>query len=166
MERLNETATAMVEKVHDDATNTDMYIYSCTNIEKSNTTFTTNADWNVTENENYMVIPDDKLNDPKWVRNAVVEGYVLIQEFDKENNKFFDTSVSVTTRINEIPDEIGLKKAEAKYEADMKLINKKDRQYDTELAKFETERNAIKEEIDTLKTVAKENVDRTFKLFS
>ena len=59
-----------------------------------------------------------------------------------------------------------VKKAEAEYEADMKKINRKDKQYDTELAACETERNAIKEECDTLKNVAKENVDRTFKLFS
>ena len=38
--------------------------------------------------------------------------------------------------------------------------------YDTDLAALETERNAIKSEIETLKTVSKENVERTFKLFS
>ena len=48
----------------------------------------------------------------------------------------------------------------------MKRIDMKDRRYDAELAKFETERNAVKQEMDTLKTVAKDNVDRTFKLFS
>ncbi len=59
-----------------------------------------------------------------------------------------------------------LKKAEAKYEADMKRIDLKDRKYDTDLAAMETERNAVKEEMETLKTVAKDNVERTFKLFS
>ena len=34
------------------------------------------------------------------------------------------------------------------------------------LAALDTERNAIKQEMETLKTVAKENVERTFKLFS
>ena len=166
MEGMNDTPKVTVTQVRDDATNTIKEVYSVTNINKSNTTYSTNPDWNVQENDNYIVIPDNKINDPKWLRNAVVEGYVLIQEFDKEDNKFFDTSVSVTTKINEIKDEKGVKKAEAEYEADMKKIDKKDRQYDTELAACETERNAIKEEVDTLKTVAKENVDRTFKLFS
>ena len=77
-----------------------------------------------------------------------------------------NTSVSVETYMMEVKDQREVKKAEAQYEADMKKIDKKDRQYDTELAACETERNAIKEEVDTLKTVAKENVDRTFKLFS
>lgn len=166
MEGINDTPKVMTEVVHDDANDVDLYIYSCTNKNKSNTTYSTNADWNVEENENYMVIPDDKLNDPKWLRNAVVEGFVLIQEFDKENNNFFDTSVSVTTRIHELQDETGVKKAEAQYEADMKKIDRKDRYYDTEIAKCENERSAIINELDSLKNVAKENVDRTFKLFS
>ena len=57
------------------------------------------------------------------------------------------------------------KKAEAKYEADMRKINQKDKKFDTELAAMDAERNAVKTEMDTLKSVAKENVDRTFKLF-
>ena len=58
------------------------------------------------------------------------------------------------------------KKAEAKYEADMRKIDAKDKKFDTDIAALEQERNAIKTEIDTLKTVAKDNVERTFKLFS
>jgi len=41
----------------------------------------------------------------------------------------------------------------------------KDRKYDYDLAALDNERNAIKNEMETLKTVAKDNVDRTFKLF-
>ena len=76
------------------------------------------------------------------------------------------TSLSSSTKIQEVSDEINLKKAEAQYEADMNRINSKDARYDNELSQLETERNAIKQEIDTLKNVAKENVDRTFKIFS
>lgn len=79
---------------------------------------------------------------------------------------FGDTSVSTSTKLQEITDEVGLKKAEAKYEADMNKINKKDTRFDTELAQLETERNALKEEMEALKNVAKENVDRTFKIFT
>lgn len=79
---------------------------------------------------------------------------------------FGDTSVATSTKLQEVSDELGLKKAEAKYEADMNKINKKDTRFDTELAQLETERNAIKEEMEALKNVAKENVDRTFKVFT
>ena len=78
----------------------------------------------------------------------------------------YETSVSTNTGLQEVTDEVNLKKAEAKYEADMKRIDLKDRKYDTDLAALDTERNAIKQEMETLKTVAKDNVERTFKLFS
>lgn len=91
---------------------------------------------------------------------------VLDGETDAVAYKVFkDTSVSTSTLIQEVSDEKELKKAEAEYEANMNRINKKDTRYDTELSQLETERNAIKEEIETLKTVAKDNVDRTFKIF-
>ena len=48
----------------------------------------------------------------------------------------------------------------------MRKIDMKDRKFDQDLAALEAERNAIKQEMETLKTVAKENVERTFKLFS
>ena len=78
----------------------------------------------------------------------------------------YETSISTNTGLQEVSDEVELRKAEAKYEADMKKIDNKDRKFDTDLAALDTERNAIKQEMETLKTVAKENVERTFKLFS
>ena len=87
--------------------------------------------------------------------------------FDDYFYKLFEkTSISTSTKIQEVSDEMNLKKAEAIYEADMNRINSKDARYDTELSQLETERNAIKQEMETLKNVAKENVDRTFKIFS
>ena len=78
----------------------------------------------------------------------------------------YETSISTNTGLQEVSDEVELRKAEAKYEADMKKIDNKDRKFDTDLAALDTERNAIKQEMETLKSVAKENVERTFKLFS
>ncbi len=78
----------------------------------------------------------------------------------------YEVNVATDTGLQEVSDETDLKKAEAKYEADMRKINNKDKKFDTDLASLEAERNAIKTEIDTLKSVAKDNVDRTYKLFT
>lgn len=120
--------------------------------------------------------PTISTNIEQALTNVINSGYVTIVQADSDGNfadptdtvvfPNFETSVSTNTNLQEITDEIALKKAEAKYEADMKRIDMKDRKYDSDLAALETERNAIKQEIDTLKTVAKDNVDRTFKLFS
>lgn len=78
----------------------------------------------------------------------------------------YETSVAINTGLREVNNESLLRKAEAEYESSMKKIDMKDRKYDQDLAALDAERNAIKSEIETLKSVAKENVDRTFKLFS
>ncbi len=135
------------------------------------------------------VVTDEQASSYKWLVNMANSGEAVFTTFDPskvddfanmseaEINNMTDeeyndlmgiknTSVSIETYMMEVKDQKDVKKAEAEYEADMKKINRKDKQYDTELAACETERNAIKEECDTLKNVAKENVDRTFKLFS
>ncbi len=135
------------------------------------------------------VVTDEQASSYKWLVNMANSGEAVFTTFDPSKVEVFanmseaeinnmtdeeyndlmgikNTSVSVETYMMEVKDQKDVKKAEAEYEADMKKINRKDKQYDTELAACETERNAIKEECDTLKNVAKENVDRTFKLFS
>ena len=135
------------------------------------------------------VVTDEQASSYKWLVNMANSGEAVFTTFDPSKVEVFanmsdaeinnmtdeeynelmsikNTSVSVETFMMEVKDKKDVKKAEAEYEADMKKINRKDKQYDTELAACETERNAIKEECDTLKNVAKENVDRTFKLFS
>ena len=103
-----------------------------------------------------------------------VSTLALTKEETVYTNLNYDGTVEKTIVNNHISDldkgkvtdDTELKKAEAKYEADMRKINAKDKKFDTDLAALEQERNAIKTEMDTLKTVAKDNVDRTFKLFS
>lgn len=104
-------------------------------------------------------------DDSAWFTNMLNSGFLYI--FKKDiNGNFYQTNLATDTNLQEIPNEIDIKKAEAKYEASMRKINAKDKKFDTDLAALESERNAIKTEMETLKNVAKDNVDRTFKLFS
>ena len=120
----------------------------------------------IVEDTNFI---DGYENSSEWLTNMILTGTAILSRLETDrngNSSYVDTSVATETALREVQDENNLKKAEAKYEAAMKQIDKKDRRYDTELARFEAERNATKTEIETLKTVAKENTDRTFKLFS
>jgi len=133
------------------------------------------------ENQNCDLSSGEKIKisklTPSVLSNLLNSGLFLLTQYgnggdhddsetDYENFLESFTSVSTNTGLQEVSDESALRKAEAKYEADMKKIDNKDKKYDTDLAALETERTAIKEEMETLKTVAKENVERTFKLFS
>lgn len=135
------------------------------------------------------VVTEEQAASVDFLTNMVTEGQAVFTTFDpsqvqkladlteaqinamtdkeyEEMMGIVNTSVATNTSLREVSNEINVKKAEAKYEADMKEINKKDTKYDTQLSACETERNAIKEEVDSLKNVIKDNVDRTFKLFS
>ena len=63
-------------------------------------------------------------------------------------------------------DEKKLKKAEAEYEHGLELINRKDTKFDTELSELETERTTITTEMDSIKRVRDDNIERTFGIFS
>ena len=120
----------------------------------------------ITAAKGVEIMPANMINNRTYLYNIINSGYVYLKELDNKHNEWVDSSVATSTDLREVSDEVLLKKAEAKYEADMKRIDLKERKYDHDLAAIETERNAIKQEMETLKTVAKDNVERTFKLFS
>ncbi|MBQ6516289.1 hypothetical protein IJI31_03820 [bacterium] len=89
-----------------------------------------------------------------------------IHSYTVQMHEFASSTVSTDTQMGEAADEVELAKAEVEYESDMKKINAKDKRYDTELSTLENQRSAMKEEMESMKTVIKENIDRTFKIFS
>lgn len=118
----------------------------------------------------YAPNPDiaEQFNNPVYLTNMLQEGFIVLHKMtgDGVTAKAEEVNVAIDTSLQEATDELDLKKAEARYEADMRKINAKDKKFDVDIAALEQERNAIKTEMDTLKTVAKDNVERTFKLFS
>ena len=99
----------------------------------------------------------------------VNSGRVLIDVYDENKKEWSETSVATSTNQNylqEVQDEADLKKAEAKYEHELGIINQKDTKFDKDLSKLETERNAMKTQMDAIKTVRNDNIERTFGIFS
>ena len=135
------------------------------------------------------IVTEEQANSTEYLKNIIEIGEAVLTTFnpgaidellkytpeqiismdESEYNDvmgIINTSVATDTLVIEAQNKKDLKRAEAEYEAKMKIINKKDRQYDTELSAVESERSAIKEEMDTLKSVIKENSELSFKLFS
>ena len=122
---------------------------------------------------------DQAANDSDWLKKMIESGVFTIstvEEIDEDDDgvkdyaKFSATSPSSDTNLaytttSEI-DSTALKKAEAKYENDMRKINKKDKQFDLDLSKLETERSALTTQYDSIKKVIEDNIDRTFGIFS
>ena len=59
-----------------------------------------------------------------------------------------------------------VRKAQAKYEAEKTKLNQKETRIDLKMEDLETEQSAIEKMIESIKNVEKENIDRTFKLWS
>ncbi len=128
------------------------------------------------------IIDDEQAYSTNWLTNMINCGLAQFAYLDidsaleKQNDgsivinsqkmNIVGTSIANETSLQEVQDTEMLKKAEATYEANMRKINRKETKIDTDLSQLEAERTAIKTEQDTLKNVAKENVDLTFKLFS
>jgi len=108
-----------------------------------------------------------------WLTNMIQAGQLSIESIviDKEGNANItgvsvaaDSDLAYTAKTQ--VDKVAMAKAEAKYEYDMKLIDKKDQKYDLELSKLDTERTALTKEYDSIKKVASDNIERTFGIFS
>ncbi len=112
-------------------------------------------------------VSGEKGND--WFNNMVKTGRVIISEWNPDAKEWQDTSVATSTNVNylqEVSDDTDLKKAEAEYEHELDVINTKDTKFDQDLSKLETERTAIKTEIDSISQVRDDNIERTFGIFS
>ena len=79
---------------------------------------------------------------------------------------YFDTSTSSNTQLAIEADQTELAKAEAEYNAKTLKINNKEKLLDNDLKALDTEHNALTTEQDSIKSLIKENVDKTFNLFS
>lgn len=106
-----------------------------------------------------------------WFQNMVESGMVSIMIWDDTgaSNEWSETSVATSTSNNylqELQDDKDLKKAEAKYEHELGIINDKDTKFDNDLNNLETERTSITTEMESIEKVRDDNIDRTFGIFS
>lgn len=114
----------------------------------------------------------DAKTDAEWLTSMIASGLMsisLITE-DKEGIHFDGTAPSSDQNLQYMEaskiDSAAVKKAEAKYEHDLKVIDRKDKKFDLDLSKLDTERNALKTEYDSVKKVIQDNIERTFGIFS
>lgn len=113
-------------------------------------------------------------NDSDWLTSMVGYGNVGIYTLSKDETasrgyKMEQTSTSTSTILCDTAitsmDNTELKRAEAEYNKELKDLNRKETQLDLNLEDLETERTAITTEIDSVKQIIDDNIDRTFGIF-
>ena len=117
---------------------------------------------------------DDFGQDKEMLNSMMQSGRITVDvvEIDKSTGQIKDSATTVggDSRLayteSSTIDKRALAKAEAEYEHTMKQIDRKDKRYDMDLNKLETERTALTTEYDSVKKVIQDNIERTFKIFS
>lgn len=114
----------------------------------------------------------DYANDSEFLTKMVESGRItvslvafkngIVDENITSSSSDSNLTMSNTSDVNGTE----LKKAEAEYEHTLKKISHKDKQYDMDLNRLETERTALTTEYDSVKKVVQDNIERTFKIFS
>ena len=113
----------------------------------------------------------DFSSDNDWFNNVINSGKAILNVYNNNGPQkgWKETSIATSTTENylkESQDETDIKKAEAKYEHELKKIKDKDAKYDRDLKNLETERTALNTELESIKKVKDDNIERTFGIFS
>jgi len=115
----------------------------------------------------------DASSDSEWLTAMIQCGQISIELVKEDKNgkiNFEGTAPSSDSSLRYTEttsiDSTAAKKAEAKYEHDLKEIEQKDKKFDLTLSKLETEHTALTTEYESVKKVIEDNIDRTFKIFS
>lgn len=130
---------------------------------------------------NYEIFDDNLYTSADWLQFALEHGMVTLRKAEffipSENSGKASTlqgegitwnSIPYTnaSNITSVDDEVKIAIAEVKYKNTLKEIENKDKKYDQDLKKLETEHTALQTEYDSVKEVVSKNVERSFKAFS
>jgi len=109
---------------------------------------------------------DANMKSPTWVNNMIKNTQVILAIYNEEDKNLDNITPSTNGSLREVTNDALIAQADIEYETALEAINSKDTKYSTELNQLEEERDAIQMQIESLKKIAKENIERTFKVFS
>ena len=121
-------------------------------------------DGNSKQDDGVVYIEDQYLSDPNWLYEAVSSGQFKIEQQSTEGWK--ELSTASDTQIAIASDNSKFALAEAEYNAATQKINNKEKKLDQQLKTMDTEHSALQTEQDSVKSLIKDNVDKSFNLFS
>ena len=132
-------------------------------------------------NSNYKVIDENLLTSSEWLQFALENGIVTLKQAQYQDPSLNEwkapeidsagimwTSI-IHTNASDFTtreDEQAIALAEVKYKNAMTEIENKDKKYDQDLKKLDTEHNALQTEYESIKNTIDKNVERSFKAFS
>ncbi len=128
-------------------------------------------------NNNYKELDENLINNAEWLQFALEHGILTMEQASFSENGSqeypelgtYDWVSIIYTNSSDIKsqdDEAAIALAEVKYKNAMTEIENKDKKYDQDLKKLDTEHNALQTEYESIKNTIDKNVERSFKAFS
>ena len=128
------------------------------------------GDWCVVAPDGYTYstskVNPQHMEDTEWLFEQMQLANLFIQKYDVEKEQWQDYSYIASSIFTTEDDDTNVAKAEAEYEYALAQIQDKDKRYDLDLDNINTEHEAVKTEVESVKGVIKDNTGRTFKIFS
>ena len=106
------------------------------------------------------------LNNPTILQSLIINGKLFLNKVDEETGSMTMDMLASDTNIEYVLDTSDDAEAESKYQYETACLARKQSQLDLELDQLETQHNAVIKEIDSVKEVIGNNIDRTYNLFS
>ena len=129
------------------------------------------------DKSNFAELDENLINNSEWLKFALEHGLITLEQatfFEDGSAKYPDmgqydwVSKAYTNAVDIVSqdDEVAIAIAEVKYKNTITEIENKDKKYDQDLKKLDTEHNALQTEYESIKEVITKNVERSFKAFS
>ncbi len=126
---------------------------------------------------NYKELDENLINNSEWLQFALEHGILTMEQasFSEEGSEkypeigTYDWVSIIYTNAADLKsqeDETAIALAEVKYKNTMTEIENKDKKYDQDLKKLDTEHNALQTEYESIKNTIDKNIERSFKAFS
>ena len=134
-----------------------------------------------TKTTNYVSLDKNLFESSEWLEFALGHGVVSLVQAqyynpDEDSKKVANINAdgfgwtpiihTSATDIVSVPDDDAVTRAEVEYKKTLKSIKAKDKKYDSDLKKLDTEHSALMAEYDAIKETISKNVQRSFKMFS
>ena len=122
--------------------------------------------------KHYEEIDPHLATNTTWLEDVLSQGIVVMQRVNNHTidtqNKFSWDEIIYTdaAELTLETDDTAIAKAEVRYEEKMHEIEIKDKRYQMEINKLDSEHNALQTQIDSIKSEVSKNIERSFKTFS
>lgn len=113
--------------------------------------------------------PQALLNNNDYIQNQLKTGGLYLERYQLKDDGNYgyksDSWQSGNNGITEVEDTRSRESIKAKYDVDLQKVQSKDKKFDLELKRLDTEHNALQTEYDSVKKVIDKNIESSFKIF-